>query len=67
MNVVYRKRCCPINKFYSMIITDTPGFISVPDKSIRKPLVKSHEQRPSEKSHHKEDPIRMKGRSVRGY
>jgi hypothetical protein len=63
MNVVYRKRCCPINKFYSMIITDTPGFISAPDKSIRKPVVKSQEQRPAEKSHHKEDPIRKDAQS----
>jgi hypothetical protein len=63
MNVVYRKRCCPINKFYSMIITDTPGFISAPDKSIRKPHSKSYEQRPTEKSHHKEDPIRKDAKS----
>jgi hypothetical protein len=50
MNVVYRKRCCPINKFYSMIITDTPGFISAPNKSIRKPVAKPHEQRPAKQS-----------------
>jgi hypothetical protein len=31
--VVYRKRCCPINKFYSMIIRDTAGYISAPNWS----------------------------------
>jgi hypothetical protein len=57
-NVVYRKRCCPINKFYSMIIADTPGYISAPEKPIRKPIAKSSEYQPTEKSRHKEDPIR---------
>jgi hypothetical protein len=25
MNILYRKRCCQLNKFYSMLLKDTPG------------------------------------------
>jgi hypothetical protein len=75
MNVVYRKRCIPINKFCSMIIKGTPGYISAPDRSperdsgppsrakekkaIRKPLPKSYAHRSDGKFHPKEDPIRQ--------
>ena len=31
MNTLYRKRCCQINKFYSMLLKDTPGYIPAPD------------------------------------
>jgi hypothetical protein len=31
MNVLYRKRCCQLNKFYSMLLKDTPGYIPAPD------------------------------------
>jgi hypothetical protein len=31
MNTLYRKRCCQLNKFYSMLLKDTPGYIPAPD------------------------------------
>ena len=31
MNTLYRKRCCQINKYYSMLLKDTPGYIPAPD------------------------------------
>ncbi len=31
MNVLYRRRCCQFNKFYSMLLKDTPGYIPAPD------------------------------------
>jgi hypothetical protein len=33
MDVVYRKRCCQLNKFYSMLIKDNPGYIPTPNWS----------------------------------
>jgi hypothetical protein len=31
MNILYRKRCCQLNKFYSMLLQDTPGYIPAPN------------------------------------
>jgi hypothetical protein len=37
MNTLYRKRCCQLNKFYSMLLKDTPGYIPAPDYKERRP------------------------------
>jgi hypothetical protein len=47
MNVLYRKRCCQLNKFYSMLIKDTPGYIPAPDYKDRGPQSRATEPKPA--------------------
>jgi hypothetical protein len=48
MNVLYRKSCCQLNKFYSMLIKDTPGYIPAPDYNDRGPqLSRAKEPKPA--------------------
>jgi hypothetical protein len=46
MNILYRKRCCQLNKFYSMLLKDTPGYIPAPDYKERGPQSRATETKP---------------------
>jgi hypothetical protein len=46
MNILYRKRCCQLNKFYSMLLKDTPGYIPAPDYKGRGPKSRATEPKP---------------------
>jgi hypothetical protein len=46
MNILYRKRCCQLNKFYSMLLKDTPGYIPAPDYKERGPQSRATEPKP---------------------
>jgi hypothetical protein len=45
MNILYRKRCCQLNKFYSMLLKDTPGYIPAPDYKERGPKSRATESK----------------------
>jgi hypothetical protein len=45
MKVLYRKRCCQLNKFYSMLFKDTPGYIPAPDYKERGPQSRAAERK----------------------
>jgi hypothetical protein len=47
MNVLYRKRCCQLNKFYSMILKDTPGYIPAPDYKEKRSQSRKTEPKPA--------------------
>jgi hypothetical protein len=46
MNMLYQKRCCQLNKFYSMLLKDTPGYIPAPDYKERGPQSRATEPKP---------------------
>ncbi len=39
-SVLLKKRCAPLNQYYSILLVDTPGYIPSPDwNKLRKPKV----------------------------